>query len=55
MSILYAVLIVSTIVLVVLGIVLFMRVRRLSRASNSQFSRLVRDEETAAKSGTNPH
>jgi hypothetical protein len=52
MSVLYAVLVVSTIILVIVAIGLFLRVRRLSRASESQFRRLVRDEETAAKTGT---
>jgi hypothetical protein len=52
MSVLYAVLVVSTIALLIAAIGLFVRVRRLSRASESQFRRLVRDEETAAKTGT---
>jgi hypothetical protein len=52
MNVLYAVLVVSTVILLIAGIGLFVRVRRLSRASESQFRRLVRDEETAAKTGT---
>jgi hypothetical protein len=52
MSVLYAVLVVSTVVVLIVAIGLFVRVRRLSRASESQFRRLVRDEETAAKTGT---
>jgi hypothetical protein len=52
MNVLYAALVISTIVVVSVGVVLFVRVRRLSRASDTQFRRLVRDEETAAKQGT---
>jgi hypothetical protein len=52
MRVLYAVLVISTIALLIAAIGLFVRVRRLSRASESQFRRLVRDEETAAKTGT---
>jgi uncharacterized membrane protein affecting hemolysin expression len=55
MRILYATLVISTVVLVVLAVVLFVRVRRFSRASESQYRRLVRDEETATKGGTNPY
>lgn len=53
MSVLYIALAVSTIVLLIVAIGLFVRVRRLSRASESQFRRLVQDEETAAKTSTN--
>ncbi|MCI0351784.1 MAG: hypothetical protein L0Z53_20380 [Acidobacteriales bacterium] len=54
MIVLYAVLAISTIIVLVVAIGLFVRVRRLSRASESQFRRLVRDEETAVKTGTDP-
>ena len=47
MSVLYAALVISTVVLVAVGIGLFVRVRRLSRVSDAQFRRVVRDEETA--------
>lgn len=53
MRFLYAALVISTVVLVVLALVLFVRVRRLSRASEAQYKRLVSDEETAAKGETN--
>ena len=55
MSVLYSVLVVSTVIVLVVGIGLFVRVRRFSRASESQFRRLVRDEDTAAKTGTDTH
>lgn len=51
MTVLYAVLVISTIILVAVGIGLLLHVRKLSRASNAQFRRLVRDEDTATKSG----
>jgi large-conductance mechanosensitive channel len=52
MRFLYAALVMSTVVLVMLALVLFVRVRRLSRASDAQYKRLVSDEETAAKGDT---
>jgi len=55
MTVLYAALIVSTIVLVAVGLGLFVRLRRLSRASDAQFRNLVRDEDTAAKGGSSSY
>jgi hypothetical protein len=52
MSVLYIALAISTVLVLIVGIGLLVRVRRLSRASESQFRRLVRDEDTAAKTGT---
>jgi hypothetical protein len=55
MTVLYAALIVSTIVLVAVGLGLLVRLRRLSRATEAQFRRSVRDEDTAAKGGSSSY
>ena len=53
MRFLYAALVISTVVLVLLALVLYVRVRRLSRATEAQYKRLVSDEETAVKGEAN--